>query len=62
MRRVDYVPVRLSIEESTRGVYVNRLVVHNGLISLLRILGERYVNDCVTAHKLALLEKLHMLN
>lgn len=40
MRRLDYVPVRLSIEESTRGVYVNRLVVHNGLVSLLRILGE----------------------
>ena len=53
MRLVDYVPVRLSIEESTRGVYVNRLVVHNGLISFLRILGGKYVtmsHDLLSLH------------
>ena len=53
MRLVDYVPVRLSIEEGTRGVYVNRLVVHNGLVSLLRILGGKYVtmsHDLLSLH------------
>ena len=40
-----YAPVRLSVEESTGRMYIHCLVVHNGLVTLLRILEVHTSHD-----------------